>query len=285
MPTPRSESIYKALQGETEIRPPQTPYDVENKIDHFAVLSQVINHGVRMYIDHPPAETELATATSLDSLSGMLRGEVSDAILEALHSDTFAAHHKSLSESQNLRHTMNEGRWRDISMNILAGSTTFVSSFSYIFSMLMRHLGSDVAAHPDNWRIADRVAKLEIHQFSAYYTTYLATFQNWSAMMEHFEISSTNSVQFKNGYPANAPVPAVVAAGRARILETKDFMLDGSQPLVLVKDIETSGAIGCPVTFSPEIIRDLWKLYATEAYRVVTTPPIANSGDIAASIS
>lgn len=282
MPTPRSESIYKAVHATTEIRPPVERNDIENKIDHYAVLSQVINEGVTRYIHEPQADSKLATATSTYDLEGILRGEVSDSILNTLTSDAFRAHFDSLHSSQTQRHMMDSSRWNDVALNILAGTTTFVHSFSHIHSMLQRHLGEAVASNPDNWRIADRIAKLEIHQFSAYYNTYLTTFQNWSAMMEHFEITETRGVQFKAGYPGDALVPLPVTEQRP-ILENKDFALDGSQPLLAIKDMDTSQAIGCPVTFTPDTVKNLWGLYVQHAHRILTTPAVASSGDIEAS--
>lgn len=279
MATPRSEAIVKARSGSSDIRPSLHKDSLENKIDHYAVLSQVINNGISDYLENPPENSQLYNARSLNDLSAALRGEVSDTIIQTLLSDTFKDHFDSLHESQMQRHAMDTSKWDDLMLNILAGTTTFVQNFSSIFSILQRHYGVEVASHPDNWRIADRLAKLEIHQLSAYTGRYLHEFRNWPEMIEHIDVSSDGSAEFKAGYPGDARI--FIAA---QYLSTPQdngpaYNLDGTPVLVpaQLKDMDTSATIGCPVTFSPKIIKELWGVYTSHAHRILTEPAIGGS--------
>lgn len=278
MPTPRSESIIKARKGETDIREPKSKYDNENKIDHYAVLSQVINAGIDTYLSNPDYHSPLLQAASHNELERALRSDIGDVILATLKDAAFTAHHESLVQSQSQRHQQHSGRHRDIEGSIMAGATTFTNTFTYIHKALSR-LGPEVAAHPDNWELADRIAKLNITSSYAYYSTYLATYENWPEFMNHTEVFNDGSVKFLPGYPGDAFVTEAVATNR-RMLETKHFDVRGDEPLVAVKDIELSeDTIGCPVTFHPGTIKKLWAVYAEQAYRIDTTPAISNADD------
>lgn len=278
MPTPRSESIYKSVEGNTSIRSPFESGDLENKIDYFSVVAQVINNGVRQYLTEPPVDSGVVKTGSMRDLVDALKTEIGSAITGALTSEQFAEHFAALETSQRQRREFNPGRPKEISSAITAGTNTFVNSFTYIHDLLSRHFGEATASHPGNWRIADRIAKLEIHQFMAYHEIYLATFQNWSAAVEHLELANDDSLRFKPGYPEKAQVPLPVTESR-KMLEHKDLLMDGSNPMVSLKDMPTDQRIGCPVTFSPDIIKELWGLYAHHAHRILTTPAVSTADD------
>jgi len=284
MPTPRSEALQYYRSGATSIRTPESAHDPINKQEHFAVLAQVIDVGIAHYLTDLYTPAIFAEAKSLPTLTDIFRTEINNVLVNTLESKAFKDHFMSLHESQISRHQLLPYRWNDIKDTIRAGATTFSNSFEYIFDFLKRHYGIQMAGSPENWRIADRLAKLDIDQFAAYYTTYLTEFQNWPFVIDHLRKTPEGGLRFKPGYPEEAYVTEKIADPASRIIETKDFMLDGSQPLVQIKDVPSrDGAVGCPVTFSPQTIKSLWQLYAAHAHHLVTTPPVTSSDDSEAS--
>ena len=279
MATLRSESAAKARSGNGEIRLATDDSIIENKIDHFGVLAQIIDHGVIDYFKKLPDGSELEMATSLNQLAGTLRGDVSDTVIQTLLSDEFTTHFDNLHNSQLSRHEIGASRWDDVLLSIVAGTTTFMHTFSHIFSLIQRHYDLDTAAHPGNWRIADRLAKLELHQMSAYYTTYVENFRHWPAMIEHLAQSDEGGVKFRAGFPDNAlvTVPASKLSNPDDYYSDPDLAPNQVFVTAKIKDMDKSEGIGCPVTFSPEVIRGLWSLYAHHAHRILTTPATGGS--------
>ena len=53
MATAKSEAVKKYMNGEATIRMPTTDPDLENRIDHYAVLSQIIDGGIQRYLSEP----------------------------------------------------------------------------------------------------------------------------------------------------------------------------------------------------------------------------------------
>jgi len=283
MASSRGESIDKYRSRETSIRVPISENDNPNKIDHYAVLAQVIDQAVFDFCDDPGYNKSLYSAKTLIEVQERLRHDMEAVVLTALTSEQFINHHQSLSASQEQRVKIDSAKWSNIEQNIAAGSTTFANSFSYLFSILQSHLGTDTASHPDNWRLLDRIAKLNINAFSAYYTTYLSNRDNWTAFIDQIELTSNGGVQFKPGFPKEAPISVVSTSYYARILTNVDLRIDGTTPLMQLKDVELSDdTIGCPVTFCNENLKKLWEIYASQAYRV-TNEQALSSGDTEAS--
>lgn len=284
MPTPRSEAIKNALDGSSNIRPILNDNERENRIDHYAVLSQVMQVGIDAYFDTPAAQTNTSQTHSLEELEATLRTEIHQSIIVVLESDAYAAHYQSLRTSQHQRSEAGN-RWPDVSLNISAGIGTFLAVVSEVFHILQSRLGVEAASHPGNWRIVDRIAKLNMHAFAAFQETYLrkSKFENWSALIEQLEVGREGQIQFQAGYPGNAPIRTNIINKEGELKKT-DYILDGSLPLGKLRNIAGyDSAIGCPVTFRPDTVSKLWGAYATEAYRIATTPATATTGDTVAS--
>lgn len=277
MPTPRSESINKYLHHETDIRHPIKDGELANRVDHYAVLAQVIDYGVEHYLNTVD-ENSFLNVPSLPRLASELRNDLSNVITTALDSPAFEEHFNSLHGSVQARQELSGNRWNDIKLSILAGSTTFADSFTYIFDVLQSRFNPEIAAHENNWQIADRLAKLNITQSQGYYGTYLTTHKNWSKFIEQLDYSDTEGVRFKKGFPLNAYVTVTSVDRRKRMLDDNDFTLDGEIPVVQLKDLDPNGAIGCPITFNQSNLKSLWRFYAHHAHRIVTTPLLASSG-------
>lgn len=278
MTTPRAESIEKYHSGEPTIRPPKGQYDGENKIDHYGVLAQIVDRGVTEFITHGYSPESFLEAQSLPDLSHLFEAAVREAVLGALESDQFVEHFAQLHASQEARHLLDSKRWWDIKFTIRAGTDTFISSFDLIFRALLDQKDPDTAARPESWKIADRLAKLPIQQFTAYRDMYLTEPHNWPMMLDHLEPSVSGAYNFKQGYPGNAVVPKILANPEATVLSEKDFHLGAPEDAITIKDIPAyDGQIGCPITFRPDTLKNLWHLYSAHAHHIVTTWPEANT--------
>ncbi|UTX51625.1 hypothetical protein KI440_01595 [Candidatus Saccharibacteria bacterium TM7i] len=272
MTTPRSEAIMKFRSHESTIRPPQSADDIENRGDHYAVLAQVINTGVSEYLDGASGLQDTAAAETLKDVSATLSKKIQSSIFATLHSKSYAEHLANLTASQTRRVALDRAKWDTVELTIMAGTSTFINSAEGIFRMLNTTLGTEVAAHTDNWRILDKLAKLDIYRFSAYYNTYLTQPDNWTHALEHLESSRSGGIEFVAGYPNNAEVPvAVTQKDRRGILTREDCDITNGQPTIALKDVNIQPAIGCPVTFEPSIVRRLWGLYAESAQRVTVS--------------
>jgi len=270
MPTPRSESITKARNGETTIHTPNHQYDIDNKIDHYAVLAQIINRGVDTYLDNPDYQEALQSAESLEDLQSSLRKDLETILLSTLESDSFITHHQSLVGSQAQRYTFDQNKWDNVKLTMLAGTSTFANSFTYLFKALQSTLGTEAASNPGNWQLADRLAKMNIKAFSIYYNTYLAMPENWMHFLEHVEIDKEDTIHFKPGYPGNAAVAVSATTDNPVHMYTRqDFDVSGVYPLIALKEVGLLEAtIGCPVTFESSTTRKLWSTYIKQAQRV-----------------
>lgn len=287
MTTPRAEAIKKSGENVTIIRDYDSENPLENRIDHYAVLSQVINEGVRIFLSDEQLLSRTAQATSLPGLDAALRNSIYDATMSALKTAAFAAHAQALRESQEAR-AKDGSRDRDIGIHILSGAGTFIQTFSLLFHFLESRLGIEVASHKENWRLADRIAKLPMHAFMAYQETYLrhTRHHNWDELMAQLESGPQGGVRFRSGFPRNALVPeSLTRPVTDSEPDDAGFSLDGTVPLIPlhgVVDFET--AIGCPVTFTQNNLRGLWSVYAMEAHRIKLTPAILPSDDTEACV-
>lgn len=280
MPTPRSESIISALEGRTDIRPIVDGEEMPNRIDHYAVLSQITNTSIENYLNDPTTKPILLDTTTIDDLKAALITDIHASTLRIIKLDEFAPHVSSLKNSQRQRAEAGN-RWPDVSLNILAGTGTFVNVTSEVFAILESRLGVDAASHPKNWRIIDRIAKLNIHAFTAFQETYLKShrFRNWSAFIDQLEVGRDGQIQFRAGYPGNASIRTNVIQKEAE-WKKSDCLVDGSLPLGKLQDIPGyDSAIGCPVSFQPTIVEGLWNTYASHAHRIMTKPAIISSDD------
>ncbi len=283
MPTPRSESIEKARDENTVIREPTAEDDSENKIDHYSVLSQVINSGVDRYLSNPEYHSSIQKATSIYNLDANLGADIEQVVLATLKDEEFKAHHESLITSAEQRLFHNPNSFKTIDKNIIAGIKTFVSSTSYLFHITSTKIGPEVASNKDNWTILDKLAKLNLSAFSAYYRTYFITHENYSRFLFQTKISENGGLAFKKGYPKNAPVNYQSTPAFKGMVNKQSYILNEGRPVTLTKDVPLSHVtVGCPITFEPEVIQKLWNIYADQAYRIFTTPAVS-PGDIEAS--
>ncbi len=284
MPTPRSESTEKALHHHSDIREPTSRYDAENKIDHYAVLSQIITSGIDRYLSNPDYQSALQDAHSIANLDVNLRIDIKQIVLLTLKDADFAAHHQSLITSVKQRRSFDESLWPTIENNLTAGVDTFVSSTSYVFDILRSRLNPNTAANPNNWHILDKLAKLNLTAFSAYFRTYLPVHQNWSVFMSQLQESEDGSWKFSPGYPNNAPINKIAAENFVSSLSSGNLMLHNDLEKIALKDIQLDKVtIGCPVTFESGTVKKLWETYASQAHRILTTPAISSSGGNEAS--
>jgi hypothetical protein len=266
MPTDRSEAIAKYRSHDATIRSPEQSSEA-NRIDHYGVLGQVINEAVTRYLDSPQT-MDLDKTSSHHELSSELSKAINQFIRVVMTLDEFTPHAHSLDESQYLRHFHDDAKWDRIERSIEAGTNTFVNTFEYITAALSR-LGDETATHPENWRVADKIAKLNIIQFSAYYSTYLTEYQNWPAMMDHLEINTHGGVSFRPGFPNKARVNPRSLDRTKGFLTHDDFDISADSETIELADIALlEPTIGCPVTFNPENIKRLWEVYSHHVRRL-----------------
>lgn len=286
MATPRSHAITTFQNGRTEIHAPETAYDPLNKAEHYGVLSQVVCKAISDYIENDYDPELYLQAPSTLRLKDVFQQQIGEATLGALSSDEFRDHFNSLHTSQTARHALNErGEWSTVEDDVMAGVTTSANSFYSIFEMLTRSHGANIAALPQNWTIADELAKLERHQFITYSNTYLASSDSWAAAADHFMNSPKGGVEFIPHFPGNATVS--VDAPSLKLwheLTGLSLELEEGQTEIHINDIPVPAAkIGCIITFDNKTMMSLWQLYAAHAHHIVTRSPIASAGDSEAS--
>lgn len=269
MPTPRFESISKSLQGHDTIRPYFEGAD-ENKIDRFAVQAQIIDAGAREFLSNRVLYQFLDAVETKQKLDTGFQAALYETLVDTLYQSPFAAHHESLSDST--ADLFKTGKAWDPSPEgiILAGVSTFTEVFSNVYGLLERAYGASFAAHPQHWHLADKIAKLHSYQSTAYAQTYLHFSLNWTKTIDHFEPDVANgSLKFKPGFPESALIPEKVANPATKILSQDDILIKPDTPMTALSDIPIpSIKIGCPITFYPSTLKNLWEVYSTTRERL-----------------
>lgn len=262
MPTPRSESIQKSAHSETFISPLEANINA-HKVDRFAVISQIIEPGVRELLATPVFYSILDTAQSKRELNLLFQNCLYESTVNSLNSSSFADHFDSLKQSQTERFQAKKAWSPEPKDTMMAGVSTFIGTFDSVFDVLERAYGTEFAAHPDHWRISDKIAKLNVLHASAYSNAFLHCSQNWTKIIDHFEPDLSNGgIKFKNGYPMAAQVPSATIDVKNRMLSKEDFVITRTTELTTISDIEADGVtIGCPITFTNTTLKDLWSVY------------------------
>lgn len=285
MENPRAESVIKSHRGETDIRLPRKGGDsLPNHIDHYAVLSQVINAGVTAFLHDQPTLLAVQGIRRHFDLDTAIEKSLNEAIIDTFESRQFSRHRMSLEASQSRRYELGLSYSIDVGTDIKNGVGTSINTFSNIYSILSSRINPEVAAHPDNWHLSDRIAKLSLRALTIYSATYLGRHENWSHFIEQTRIAPHGAVQFVSGYPWDAKVSHPFMNGEKGFRDPSIFKLDDSQPLIRLRDTsEYNSKIGCPVTFKNKNLSGLWRVYANQSYRIDTVPPNVSLGDSEAS--
>lgn len=262
MQTPRAESIQKSLHAHTAISSLESN-EAAHKIDRFAVISQIIEPGVQELLATPVFYSLLDSAESKRELHTRMQNCLYESILYSLHSSPFADHLASLNESQVERYKANKSWSPEPKDSVLAGVSTFMSTFENVFDIFERAYGTEFAAHSDHWKISDKIAKLNVLHSSLYSSTFLHNSQNWTKTIDHFELDlNGNGMKFKAGYPLAAKVPVALTASKNALLTRDDFTITKNSNLVHISDIPADGVtVGCPITFTNATLKDLWSVY------------------------
>lgn len=277
--TPRAEAIIKAGHGETTIRKPEVENDTENKIDHSAVLSQVINSGIDRYLSDSEYHLLLQETHSIRHLDANLKFDLRQVILATLKDASFSAHHHSLIESTQARQELQDDSWSSVDAEIKGGVDTYVDAASRIFDFFKSRFGVEEAIHENNWRLLDKLAKLNVDQFAPYRTTYLVIHQNFSHFREQVKENEDGGFRFLPGFPLNAPVTKASLVSNKGLRNSTEFILNEQNETILLKDIPLRKVTtGCPITFKRDTVIKLWDVYRAQAYRLATQSGISVGG-------
>lgn len=275
MATPRSEAYLKSRDSEDTIRDPAAESVAGNKIDHYGVLSPIVNSGIEFYLSTPWRYEELESTDSFASLEATLADGITQSINAYVSSKDLEERIQKLDASQFSRYVLRLTTFEDTQRSIAAGNKTFISIFSKMFHILKR-ISTETASDPNNWKIVYKLSMLNLDHLRPYFSTYLAESQNWSGIFDHLEVSESGGVAFKPGFPGLAKIP---------VNKHKNSPVElAEDESILLRDIEISSpTIGCPISFKPANVQALWTLYAHNAKRL-SLPPL-NSDDTEASLS
>lgn len=267
MTSPRGEAIKKSHSDDVFIAEPIAGDESANKIDHYGVLGRIIADGTNDFLQDSEAIESLKQSESIMELSKAMKASMVASIFRSVALPKNTEAYANLGESQRQRNAVDDMRHSRIEGNLQAGVETFTNLFSSLLNILDGEYGREVAAHPDNWRIIDRLAKLHIELFGPYVTTYLHTKENIPKLLTQLEPAPEGGLQFSAHYPRKAEVSVWTTHHNYRpILSHSDIVLDDNQDTIQLDAIELNNPeLGCPVTFEAKTVKELWRVFSETA--------------------
>lgn len=268
MDSPRPQSIRSSRYPNFHFD--ETEAGELNKIDRFAALAKVIEPAISTFLSMPETQEFVDTVQERRVLDGFMMNTIYGVLKDSISNDTFSYIHDRLNEHQQARFDAHKSWAPEYHNVLLAGASTFVNNTSNVFSLLERAYGPKTAAHPNNWRIIDKLARMNVRHQAAYSQIYLSESINWTHTISHFTPDTVRGgIQFVAGYPTLASVPKISVDPRQRMLGREDLMVRNATDFINISSIKIDEAtIGCPVTFQNQSLIKLWSLYATARERM-----------------
>lgn len=247
MTNPRSESVHRSRSGELGLaRHPDIHGEAAYKVDRYAHLARYIDQGVDDLLRSDEFVGYIVNARSKEGLTR----NFTHLLWRSVRSDEF----------QSVVAAHAEHGMGDIDLLVGGGIGTFVRTTEAVYDVIKTEHGSGAAALDGNVAVIDRLAKMDLEQFNPYADFYLHSFGRRD-FLNHLD-ETPAGFRFKKDYPQDAFIPE---AYRYYTFNTpyEDEREARSSPFMRIGDIRKSPAtVGCPVTFNPERMPELWRLYA-----------------------
>mgnify|MGYP000054639953 CR=1 FL=1 len=263
MSTPRSESIR--LSKSEALLEPHLPRDVPNapdryKVERYAFLARISDAAIESFLADQDCLHGLSHAPSLVALESLLIDSLlarfEDILEQPDYLNAIKVAHSGLVHNDvqvSIRQTI-----------LHNGIKTYASVSRLVYSALEFGFGHEGASHPNNARLIDRLAKMNVDHLEEYAPLYLADtgLKTTESMQKGFlmqvEADPTGGYRFRSGFPGKAPI----SQNSRRI-----YRLSEEEATIDNIPVPTD-TIGCPITFSPSHARDLWSVYST-AHRAI----------------
>lgn len=267
MTTPRAEAIKKSRSDDISIREPHINDERDNKVDHYGVLGRLIRHGTHSFLADEQAILSLQDAQNLNELGHIIQASIAEHIAQSARTPGLADALVQLGISQHQRSQIDTDRHGEIEGNLNSGLETFVELFKKLVTILDEAYGKELATHPENWRIADRIAKLHSERSSVYQTTYLHTRENRSLFLNQLEPAPGGGLQFSAHFPNTAEISVWVTRENYKfLLCTEDIVISDEQDTIRLIDVPVDNPeIGCPITFDNATLKALWGVFSSTA--------------------
>ncbi len=268
MDNPRLDSIRKSQDSDFTLDTPEGL--LLDKEDRFAAVAKIIEPAVAMFLDSPETLHYVNTVATKRELDTFMQNSIYGMLVDTLNTDEFHQLHSRLEDNQRTQFETKASWTPDYNHLLLAGASTFSNNTSNVFSLFERAYGAEIAAHPSNWNVIDKLARLNVSHQAAYSQIYLSEDLNWTHAITHFTPDTVRGgIKFKPAYPLIAKVPVKSVDPRQRMSGEDELSVDKNSAFIAIKDIEMSGAtIGCPVTFQNQSLIRLWSLYAGARQRL-----------------
>lgn len=232
---------------------------------HYGYLGKFLHAGVEEFFNlNDTADRRIPTAISDNRLRHTMIEKLCEAFSMVRDHSDMRDIFDQLDASQYQRYLLNPAKYDAILDNMRSGSTTFVNSASSLYDRLEEILPGNDRAIVDAWRVLNDIARLNIHQFLAFRTTYLE-----APMNEEDEFSfagllvtdpndaSGEPPRFLPSMPEEAAIPMHALDAHVSI----PLHNPAGDETICLADIMGDSTIGCPVTFSPEDVKRLWEFY------------------------
>ena len=256
-----TQAIHRAASTGEQCPVRVTPADIDpfrNRVEHYGALGVIFDQGIDSLMNNEVLLAQLHMCSSVAQLRRHYTDALSVSMQQALIDNPTI--YDELTRSQSSRVTVNPNVWGHVEQSIDAGAQTAVNTIEATYELLSDLFGNEAAHHSSNSAIVDKMAKLNIDHMTLYRDVYVESSENQTEARNHFTYKAGESIKWAQGFPGNAPIPVALSKPK-RIISRADLSL--SQECIPLKDISTTfpETIGCPITFTPASIRNLWTLY------------------------